>query len=177
MPSFSKEPFHFGTSYLREQPIWTAVLVPRDREFDRRSMVNLIPHDPKCMEMTSNRGWCGKWRVRSSKICYPAPFLILCVYRVIRVSATSQQVRSCAVTIMVTLFTMTVRHMLVSDLTMYHCLNQWMPVGNWWPKFATPRKVSTTLTWCCQHVIAWGRFHMHINRRQSKWQHTGCHRR
>ena len=35
---------------------------------------------------------------------------------------------------------------LVSDLTVYHCLNQQISVGNWWPKFATPRYGSTGST-------------------------------
>ena len=39
-------------------------------------------------------------------------------------------------------FSITTGNILVSDLTMY----QWMLVANWWPKFAMPRKVSTTLT-------------------------------
>ena len=39
-------------------------------------------------------------------------------------------------------FSITTGNILVSDLTMY----QWMHVVNWWSKFATPRKVSTTLT-------------------------------
>ena len=38
-------------------------------------------------------------------------------------------------------FNITTGNILVSDMTIYHYLNQRMPAANWWPNFPTPRKV------------------------------------
>ena len=47
----------------------------------------------------------------------------------------------CSYIILQLLFSITAGNGSVSDLTVYHSLNQWMHVGKWWPKIRNVKKV------------------------------------